>query len=381
MHIRVAKHHLVLAALLGLSVLAISGTLWADGQLVEEVVHFPSLEGNLIGDPADRNTLIYLPPSYASSPTQRYPVIYLLHGGLANNLIWVSRSFINYYGNFNIQTVMDRLIADGEIGEMIIVMPDANTVFQGNWYVNSPVLGNYEDYIVQELVQYIDTGYRTLPQRESRGIAGHSLGGYGAVYLGMKHAESYAAVYGHESTALEFEAAPDFRSGLPNVMAIFTSGDWGAFEEAGPFTQIELVHAAAFSPNADNAPFYSDWLWVEDGDQLRRDEVVWQRWQAFDPTDLIDQYKDNLLQLRALKFDGGTGSQTNIPCARVFDAALTEAGIPHEFEEFSGGHGDRTAARMESVILPFFSEVLSFAEMPTAVEASTWGGVKSKLGE
>lgn len=376
-----ASRRPLLPALLLITFLLATGAFAAEGRLVEEVIHSPALEGNLLGDSPDRSVLVYLPPSYDSAPAKRYPVVYLLHGGLANNRIWIGKSFINYYGSFNIQTVMDRLIADGKVREIILVMPDANTVFQGNWYVNTPVLGNYEDYIVRELVQYIDASYRTLTQRESRGIGGHSLGGFGAVYLGMNHPEVYAAVYGHESSALAFEAfVPMQAVNLPSRV-LFASGDWEAFQKADIGTKVEFAAPAAFSPNLNNPPFYADWLWVEDGEQPKRDEVVWQRWQVFDPTDLIEPLKDNLLQLRAIKIDGATGTETNIGPARAFHDALTNAGIPHDYEEFSGGHVNRTASRMESVILPFFSEKLEFTAPPTAVETISWGAIKAAVGK
>ncbi len=326
-------------------------------QLVEEKVHFTSLEGNLIGDSADRSILIYLPPGYESSRLKQYPVLYLLHGGLTNNLIWIGKSFNNYYGDFNIKTVMDKLIADGKVREMIVVMPDTHTVFQTSWYVNAPVLGNYEDYIVHELTRHIDANYRTLAQRESRGIGGHSTGGFGAVYLGMNHPETYAALYGHESSALTFEDFFLWKEGHPKSMEIVMRGDWEAIQTAESFIQLQFSAPASFSPNPDRSPFYVDWLWVKDGEQLIRNEEIWQRWLTFEPTNLTKRLKDNLLQLRAIKFDGATESG-NLVCAHAFHEALMEIGIPHEFEAFTGGHIDCTASRMESIILPFFSEVL-----------------------
>jgi hypothetical protein len=195
----------------------------------------------------------------------------------------------------------------------------------------------------------------------------------------MNHPEVYATVYGHESSSLEFEEFELWKAGEPQSTEIFASRDWDAFQKADPSTKLEFAAPATFSPNLANPPFYADWLWVKDGTQLRRDETVWQRWQAFDPTDLIGQLKGNLLQLRAIKFDGAIGVDTNIGPARAFHNVLTEAGIPHEYEEFSGGHVDRTASRMESVILPFFSETLSFEALPTAVSPTTWGAIKSKF--
>ena len=345
----------------------------AEGQLVEENVHFPSLEGNLVEDPADRSVLVYLPPSYDDSPTQRYPVVYLLHGGLATNRVWLGESYLS----LNIKTMMDRLTTDGEVREMILVMPEANTVFETNFYVNTPVLGNYEEYIVHELVQHIDANYRTLAQQQSRGIVGHSSGGYGAVYLGMNHPEVYAAVYGHEFP-IDFEQM--FQAGNPQATEIFTTGDWDAFQKANAFTKFEFLQPASFSPNPDKPPFYCDWPWVEDGNELKRDEAVWQRWLAFDPSTVVNSLARNLSQLRGFKFDAGSESVfDNVPPMQAFSNTLTDLGISHEFEVFDGGHTDRARARMESAILPFFSEVLAFDLEPTAVEKATWGQIKAEV--
>ncbi len=157
----------------------------AQGQLISETVHAASLEGNLVGDSPDRLVIFYLPPSYETSPEKRYPVLYLLHGFTGSPESWTGNS----YDGFNIQKTMDMLIEYGWAQEMIIVMPDAHNVYQGSWYVDSPATGNWETFITQELIQYVDTHYRTIPDRRSRGIAGHSMGGWG---ISARHEASRA---------------------------------------------------------------------------------------------------------------------------------------------------------------------------------------------
>ena len=141
----------------------------AGGKLVDLKVHSPALEGNLLGDSADRNVIVYLPPSYDTSSTQRYPVVCLLHGYTGN-----PGGMVQF---LSLKTVMDTLVAEGKVQEMIFVMPDAHNKYLGSWYVNSATTGNWEDFITQELVEYIDSNYRTLPRAASRGIAGISMGG------------------------------------------------------------------------------------------------------------------------------------------------------------------------------------------------------------
>ena len=119
-----------------------------------------ALEGNLVGDPATRDYYVYLPAGYDTSD-KRYPVVYALHGfmGNENELIVMI-------------PVLEELRASGGVGEMIMVFPDADNSFGGSWYLSSPTIGDYEGYIAEDLVAHIDANYRTLPQRESRGIMG-----------------------------------------------------------------------------------------------------------------------------------------------------------------------------------------------------------------
>ena len=149
-------------------------------------MHGKSLEGNLEGDSPDRDVFLYLPPSYAKEPNRRYPVVYFLHGyGINAERYW------------NIMTVpqaADQSMGSGATHEMILVHPDAFTVYDGSMYSNSLTTGDWEDYIARDLVSYIDSHYRTIADRNSRGLAGHSMGGYGTARIGMKHPEVFSAL-------------------------------------------------------------------------------------------------------------------------------------------------------------------------------------------
>lgn len=163
-----------------------------NGQIKTDEFYFASLEGNLVGDPPKRNVMIYLPPGYEQQTKMRYPVIYLLHGfngyGVGN------KGWIREGGGFNVEAI-SRLITEKKISPMIIVLPDGSNRYGGSFYTNSITTGNWEDYIVREIVTFIDKRYRTLSKAESRGIAGHSMGGYGALKLAMKHPDVFGAVY------------------------------------------------------------------------------------------------------------------------------------------------------------------------------------------
>ncbi|HJX93118.1 MAG TPA: alpha/beta hydrolase-fold protein [Pyrinomonadaceae bacterium] len=144
-------------------------------KLLEHKIPAPSLKGNLLGVPTEQPIYVYLPPGYQSS-TKRFPTLYLLHGFISTSKVWVDGS----YQGFNIQSSMDELIKAGKVREMIIVAANGFNAYGGSFYTNSPVTGNWEDFITHDLVSNIDTNYRTIARAESRGIAGHSMGGYGA---------------------------------------------------------------------------------------------------------------------------------------------------------------------------------------------------------
>ena len=154
-------------------------------------MHSAALEKNKLGDPADQEVAVYLPPSYRSSSAKRYPSLYLLHGFDSNIRAWTSHG----YQEMNLQQSMDALIAAGEVREMIVVVPNGRNAYLGSYYTNSVVSGGWEDFVDRDLLAYIDGHYRTIPQAASRGVAGHSMGGYAAIMMGMKHPELFGAVY------------------------------------------------------------------------------------------------------------------------------------------------------------------------------------------
>jgi enterochelin esterase-like enzyme len=168
------------------------------GTLVQEAVYGHALEGNLFADSPRRTVFVYLPPCYARHPDRRYPVVYLLHGYQGSAKQWMSDG----KDGWDIRDVMDRSIASGKVHEMIVVMPDAKNKLGGSFYTNSVVNGNWEEFLAHDLVAYVDGKYRTLARPAGRGIAGHSMGGYGAILLAMKRPDVFGAVYGLSAAVL-----------------------------------------------------------------------------------------------------------------------------------------------------------------------------------
>src|SRR6187399_1923142 len=149
-------------------------------------IHGTALEGNLEGDAVDRDVLVFLPPSYAKEKSRRYPVLYALHGYSIGAEQWSKE--------IHVPQTIEGAFAQGA-KEMIVVLPDSKTVHNGSMYSSSVTTGDFENFIARDLVQHIDAHYRTIPDRLSRGLVGHSMGGYGATRIGMKHSDVFGGLY------------------------------------------------------------------------------------------------------------------------------------------------------------------------------------------
>jgi S-formylglutathione hydrolase len=313
-------------------------------------VHGKSLEGNLEGDSPDRDVFVYLPPSYATEKNRRYPVVYFLHGyGVNAERYWMSMT---------VPATANKEMGDGTAHEMILVHPDAYTLYNGSMYSNSPTTGDWETFITRDLVEYVDSHYRTIANRDSRGLAGHSMGGYGTLRIGMKCPEVYSSIYAMSSCCLmNNPGAP-----RPPAPAAATPTPANADKEGkaprparagGGFANVLSAEAAAWSPNPKNAPKFFD-LPNENG--TLRPEIA-AKWIANSPLAMLDQYVSNLKSYHAFMLD--VGLQDGLAGSnKEMDASLTELDIPHHFETYEGDHTNRLKERYEGHVLPFFSENL-----------------------
>lgn len=333
----------------------------APGKLVEVKVPAPSLKGNLLGDPTEQSVSVYLPPSYDASPAKRFPTLYLLHGFTANNKAWTT----NGYQGMSLQPLMDEMIRSGKIREMIVVAPNGWNAYRGAFYTNSSVTGNWEDYIFRDLVQNIDANYRTLAKSESRGIAGHSMGGYGAVTLAMKHPDIFSAVYALSPCCLGMEGdiTSDNPAWLKTIRLTSTDQLKPRPESMDDFFQIAFIAvSASFSPNPAHTPFYVDFPYKEHEGRLEKNENVYAMWRAKMPLYMIDENKESLLKLRGIFIDYGQKEEfSHIRItSQLFSKALAERSIPHVFEIYEGGdHGNKIRQRIETRLMQFFSEKLA----------------------
>jgi S-formylglutathione hydrolase FrmB len=321
----------------------------ASQSVVSTKVHGRSLESGLLGDSPDRDVLVYLPPSYAERPERRFPVVYLLHGFTARATIWTD----GFYQGMQIGGSADALMRPGTVQDMIIVMPDASTRLQGSWYVNSEANGSWDDFISQELVAWVDRTYRTVASRDARGIAGHSMGGYGALSIAMKHPDVFGAVYAMSPWVGALEASESYNA-ITWAYALRTS-DAQSMEKN---FMLQLSLSAAFSPDHNQPPWYADFPYELVDGRLARSKTAWDRWMAHDLVKIAAAYAGNLKSLRGLAMDCGT-SDSLLPLDRILANRLEAMGIRRPLETYDGIHSDKIRDRVERWMLPFFSRVLS----------------------
>ena len=300
-------------------------------------VHGKSLEGNLEGDSPDRDVFVYLPPSYGTDKNRHYPVVYFLHGYGINAEA--------YWNRMTVPATADKVMTDGTVHEMILVNPDAYTIYNGSMYSNSPTTGDWETYITRDLVDYIDGHYRTIANRDSRGLAGHSMGGYGTLRIAMKYPEVYSSIYAMSSCCLMNNPGaprPPARQSAATPENQDKGEKAGRSGRAGGFANVLSAEGAAWSPNPQNAPKFFD-LPTENGTVLPE---IAAKWIANSPLAMVDQYITNLKQYHALMMD--VGLQDGLAASnQEMDASLTQVGVPHKFQTYEGDHTNRVKERYE----------------------------------
>ena len=308
-------------------------------------VHAATLEGNLEGDAVDRDLLVFLPPSYAKEKKKRYPVVYALHGFFIGAEQWSHEIHVP-------QTIEGAFALGAK--EMIVVLPDSKTIHLGSMYSSSVTTGDFENFIARDVVAYVDAHYRTLPMRESRGLVGHSMGGYGATRIGMKHADVFGSLYIMSPCCLSSRPAPTDVEQSKKLEAVRSMDDFAGLPF---FAHAAFASAAAWSPNPNNPPFYLD-LPTSNG-KPRPDVLA--RWNANAPLAFIDQYITGLRRYAAISIDVGDQDGLRVDTTTLHEV-LTNYHIDHSFEQYSGTHTSAVADRFQNHVLPFFDKHLCFVK-------------------
>jgi S-formylglutathione hydrolase len=324
------------------------------GTVDHVTVHGKSLEGNLEADSPDREITVYLPPSYAGDQARRYPVVYLLHGYGGRDDTFTGRLA-------NLPESADRLAAAQGFSELIVVTPDAFTLHKGSMYSSSVTSGDWESFVAHDLVGYVDGHYRTIASRMSRGLAGHSMGGYGAVRIGMKSPDVFSSLYVISACCLtaNVNVRPEALAAAEAIKTRDQAEQAARSPGLGP--SLNLASAAAWSPNPGNPPLYLD-LPVKNG-KVRPDIVA--KWAANAPLAMLDRYVASLNTYYAIAIEIGTNDDL-IASNRQLHESMTRLHIAHRYEEYDGDHTSRIGERIERNLLPFFSKNLVSPGNPTS---------------
>jgi hypothetical protein len=334
---------------------AVANAATSDSQIVNREIHSEKFAQNKIGVSPVRKIQVYLPAGYDASQGS-YPVMYFLPTPF--------ESFDDVFGRHHAQGLFDAAIQRGVIGKFILVSVDMTTPLGCSWYLNSPVTGNWEDFMIQELVPYIDANFRTMHSRDSRGIAGDFMGGYGAIRFGMTHPDVFGSVYALHPVGTGSGVLPMYSR--PNWDLLANAKTLDDVKKDGFSTIFTSIYEAHL-PNPDKPPLYIDLQARRDGDTYVVDAAATQRLrESFFLEAMIPKYADNLKSLRGFKFDWARndGNQDHVYSNQAFTHKLNEYGIAHEAEEYNGlwGSGNwGVDGRVYTDVLPFFQKHLAFA--------------------
>jgi Putative esterase len=313
-----------------------------NGRYDEVVFSSEMLKDNPLHDPYERPLWIYLPPGYDDEPDRRYASIYMIQGLTGQLDMWRNRSAFRK----NFPELLDELFTRGEAPPCIVVWVDCWTSLGGSQFLDSPGTGRYHTYLCDEIVPWIDVHYRTLPQREHRGIAGKSSGGYGAMITPMLRPDLWGGLATHAGDAL-FETCylPEFRDCV-RVLRTYYDGSfeqfWQEFHTRPAFSRESDMYllndwcmAACYSADPDGTvrlPFDTT-----TGELI---PAVWERWLRLDPVRMVPDHVDSLSTMKAIYIDAGRRDQFYLDLgAEAFQRALERVGITDVyFELFEGTH-------------------------------------------
>lgn len=296
------------------------------------------LKNNPLGDEFIRDLYVYLPPNYEETD-ENFPVVYCLTGFTGRGKMLLNDNAFTP----NLAQRMDKLIGENKIKPMIAVMPDCFTRYGGSQYINSTATGDYEDYLTQEIVPFVDAQFRTLQHKNSRAVMGKSSGGYGALICGLRHADKFGLVCSTSGDCyFEYGYLPDFPKAFRAVKGnpkklVEKFWDEEAKKGKDDFSGLNIIGmSACYSPNPESE-FGFDLPFDTKTSEIRAD--VWGKWLKHDPVRLVEKYAESLKSLKLLYIDAGTKDEFYLDLgAKILCEKFKEFDVPHIHEEFDDGH-------------------------------------------
>jgi pimeloyl-ACP methyl ester carboxylesterase len=393
----------------------------AESQLI--TIGVPIVHSNVLPSPdATENVrlvTLYVPAAAFENPDQRFPLLYYLPG-----LGGTNESF-----TLGDQILLDNLVATDEGIPMIVAHvdpsmpvgpypPTGKYYYQGTWYVNSALNGDFETFIIEDMIPFIDANFPTIPNRAFRGVAGQSMGGYGALYLGIRHPELFSTFGAESPTAFwailtqeELVAPP----GIPypgNIMftinsllleEIPTTGpDAGQITpDNGPFTFSVFSYSAAFSPNINKPPYFVDLPFEVDdnnfpiftkGQFTIADPITGERsispvsftpleniielWREKDPFSFVHNFFPTV-RLQSIYIDGGDIELIDSIGSRLFSDQLVDALIDHTYILYNGDHTtcltSELCARNQTIFQLFSATCANAGLVPDEIRTKIMG--------
>jgi S-formylglutathione hydrolase FrmB len=312
-----------------------------------------------------RHVMVYKPDGYNPNGTTRYPVIYFLHP---------ANSDYNTWPLANVLYVLNSLIASGVMRPVIAAIPSGSAgSWGGSLWANSALYGRFEDYVAQDVIQFIDTNYLTIPQRAKRSLIGYSMGAMGAFNIGFRHPDLFAVTAAH-SGALDYNHFQDWVPLLCGEAGGVPPYEWNPAD--GTLSELTFLIAGAWSPDLSLPPYFVDFPLDPYGAPV--DSVYGAKWLPNGSQRLAR----NLLHTRipAIYFDCGTEDELYFyPFNMAFAESLDVLRIPHLFRSYSGTHASNLTSRLmisfafaDSIMYLNSSDVSDLPQKPTQVSIRAW---------
>jgi S-formylglutathione hydrolase len=344
-----------------------------DKNLIFVKIPAPSLANNLLSVPTEQKIAICTPPDYYRNEEIRFPTVYFLTGYVDEAVCYTNEM----YQGLKMHESLRALVEKKTIKDMIIVIVDCINFLGGGFYSNSEVGGNWEDFIFKDVVGYMDAKYRTIARPDARGIAGHSMGGFGALNIAIKHPDIFGSVFAlspglFDKTGLE--NSPMFSNPYMVEKFLKCEGENKSLARDKAHERLlnycdntrdedmifTLAYGMAFAPNkSKNAP-YIDYPYPSAKGVQNKD--IWKKWEdgfgSWD--DKVKTYKENILKLKNIQIEYGLKEEDKwrINGCKYLVKLLTAEKLPIKLVTFNGGHNDKLRERIEQSMLPFFSNIL-----------------------